>query len=155
MLSWWSATSFSIHSCSTILLIASRWCRIDRDVQSNGMNWMYRHCSRADHSFSKEITDTVNNKATLWIEQGSSRRGDNFIAVRGYPKVSGLAVRSENCKWYNSLPIGAVVSLFCELACEFCLRNRLCCFPTSVYCCKSIFGYRLSPETFRYTLVIN
>jgi hypothetical protein len=29
-----------------------------------------------------------------------------------YPKVSGLAAWSENCKWYNSLPLGAVVSLF-------------------------------------------
>jgi hypothetical protein len=31
-----------------------------------------------------------------------------------YPKVSGLAAWSENCKWYGSLPLGAVVSLFCE-----------------------------------------
>jgi hypothetical protein len=31
-----------------------------------------------------------------------------------YPKVSELAAWSENCKWYSSLPLGAVVSLFCE-----------------------------------------
>jgi len=30
-----------------------------------------------------------------------------------YPKVSGLACWSENCKWYSSLPLGAVVPLFC------------------------------------------
>jgi hypothetical protein len=29
-----------------------------------------------------------------------------------YPKVSGLAALSEKCKWYSSLPLGAVVSLF-------------------------------------------
>jgi hypothetical protein len=34
--------------------------------------------------------------------------------TRVYPEVSGLAVWSENCKWYSSLPLGAVVSLFCE-----------------------------------------
>jgi hypothetical protein len=34
--------------------------------------------------------------------------------TRVYPNVSGLAARSENCKWYSSLPIRAVVSLFCE-----------------------------------------
>jgi hypothetical protein len=34
--------------------------------------------------------------------------------TRVYPKVSGLASWSENCKWYRSLPLGAVVSLFCE-----------------------------------------
>jgi hypothetical protein len=31
-----------------------------------------------------------------------------------YPKVSGLVAWSENCKWYSSLPLDAVVSLFCE-----------------------------------------
>jgi hypothetical protein len=31
-----------------------------------------------------------------------------------YPEVSGLATWSENCKWYSFLPLGAVVSLFCE-----------------------------------------
>jgi hypothetical protein len=30
--------------------------------------------------------------------------------MRMYPKVSGLAAWSENCIWYNSLPLGAVVS---------------------------------------------
>jgi len=28
--------------------------------------------------------------------------------------VSGLAAWSENCKWYSSLPLGAVVTLFCH-----------------------------------------
>jgi hypothetical protein len=36
---------------------------------------------------------------------------------------------------------------------SFCCRNPSCCFSTSVYCCKRIFRYRLSPETFGYTLV--
>jgi hypothetical protein len=34
--------------------------------------------------------------------------------TRVYPKVSGLAAWSENCKWYSSTPLGTVVSLFCE-----------------------------------------
>jgi hypothetical protein len=34
--------------------------------------------------------------------------------TRMYPKVPGLAAWSENCKWYSSLPLVAVVSLFCE-----------------------------------------
>jgi hypothetical protein len=36
---------------------------------------------------------------------------------------------------------------------EFCRHNTLCCLSTSVYCCKRIFRYRLSPETSGYTLV--
>jgi hypothetical protein len=34
--------------------------------------------------------------------------------TRVHPEVSGLAAWSENCKWYSSLPLGAVVSLFFE-----------------------------------------
>jgi hypothetical protein len=34
--------------------------------------------------------------------------------TRVYPKVSGLAAWSENFKWYSSLPLGVVVSPFCE-----------------------------------------
>jgi hypothetical protein len=34
--------------------------------------------------------------------------------MRVYPKVSGLATWSKNCKWYSSLPLGTVVSLLCE-----------------------------------------
>jgi len=29
--------------------------------------------------------------------------------TRVYTKVSGLAAWSENCKWYSSLPVGAVL----------------------------------------------
>jgi hypothetical protein len=36
---------------------------------------------------------------------------------------------------------------------EFCHHNPLRCFLTSVCCCKRIFRYRLSPETFGYTLI--
>jgi hypothetical protein len=36
---------------------------------------------------------------------------------------------------------------------EFCSYNPLRCFSTSVFRCKRIFRYRLSPETFGYTLV--
>jgi len=56
--------------------------------------------------------------------------------TRMYPKVSGLSAWSDNCKWYTSLPLGAVVSLFCDSqSSEFCRHNPLCCFSTSVYCC--------------------
>jgi hypothetical protein len=33
---------------------------------------------------------------------------------RVYPEASGMAAWSENCKWYRSLPLDAIVSLFCE-----------------------------------------
>jgi hypothetical protein len=47
------------------------------------------------------------NSYTTECSQGSK-------SIRVYPKVSGLAAWSENCKWYSSLPLGAVISLFCE-----------------------------------------
>jgi hypothetical protein len=36
------------------------------------------------------------------------------LHTRVYPKVSGLATWSYNCKWYSSLPLGVIVSLFYE-----------------------------------------
>jgi len=51
-----------------------------------------------------------------------------------------------DCKWYSSLPLGAVISLS-----EFCRHNPLCWFSMSVYCC--LFRYRLSPYTFVCTRI--
>jgi hypothetical protein len=42
---------------------------------------------------------------------GFSRLSVEFRS--SYPKVSGLAAWSENSEWYSSLPLGAVVLLFC------------------------------------------
>jgi hypothetical protein len=67
--------------------------------------------------------------------------------TRVYPEVSELAAWSENCKWYSSLPLGV------SQPSEFCCHNTLCCFSTTLYCC-CLFRYRLSLETFGYTLVI-
>jgi len=41
---------------------------------------------------------------------------------------------------------------FVSQSSEFCRHNPLCCFSTSVCC---LFRYRLSPETFGYTLVVS
>jgi hypothetical protein len=97
----------------------------------------------------------------LWFSHLLTRRVI-FAYPRVYPKVSGLAAWSENCKWYSSLPLGAVVSLFVSRSSEFCFHNTLCCFSTSVYCCccccrrrrrRRCCLFRFSPETFAYTLV--
>jgi hypothetical protein len=37
---------------------------------------------------------------------------NEVVYTRVCPKLSGLAAWSENCKWYGSLPLDAVVSLF-------------------------------------------
>jgi hypothetical protein len=63
----------------------------------------------------------------------SCRRQRRYTRV--HLEVSRLSAWSENCKWYSSLPLGAVVSLFCE----FCRHKPLCCFSMSVYCCLSRF----------------
>jgi hypothetical protein len=70
--------------------------------------------------------------------------------TRVYSKVSGLAAWSENCKWYSSLPLGAVISLFCEsvwwvLSSTFVLLLNMCLLL--------LFHYPLSLETFGYIRV--
>jgi len=74
--------------------------------------------------------------------------------MSAYPKVSGLAAWSENCKWYSSLPLG-LYRYFVSQSSEFCLHNSLCCFSTSNTEGKLILLYRLSPETFGYTLMFS
>jgi uncharacterized membrane protein YjjB (DUF3815 family) len=67
--------------------------------------------------------------------QGHSN-GVSEISIQKFPACS------ENCKWYSSLPVGEVVSLFCvSQSSEFCRHNPLCCFSRSVYFCKRIFRY--------------
>jgi hypothetical protein len=41
---------------------------------------------------------------------------------------------------------------FVSQSSDFYCHNPLCCFSTIVYCC-CLFRYRISPETFGYTLV--
>jgi len=71
-----------------------------------------------------------------------------------YPKVSRLAAWSNNCKRYSSLPLVQLYRYFLSQYSEFCRHNPLCFFSTSVYFCKHISRYRLSPETSAYTLVL-
>jgi len=44
-----------------------------------------------------------------------------------------------------------VYRYFVSQSSELCCHNSLCSFSTSVYCCW--FRYRLSPQTFGYTLL--
>jgi hypothetical protein len=64
------------------------------------------------------------------------------------PKVSGLAAWSENSKWQ-------FYRYFMSQSSEFYRHNHLCCFPTNVCCCCCLFRYRISLETFEYTLVVH
>jgi hypothetical protein len=52
------------------------------------------------------------NRNRQWMAY--TLKHDDVCYKRVYLKVSGLAAWGENCKWYSSLPLCAVVSLFCE-----------------------------------------
>jgi hypothetical protein len=62
--------------------------------------------------FAKFLVRFFTSKCALFTDWGIPC----IIGMKyeGVPKVSGLAAWSENCKWYSCLPLGAVVSLFCE-----------------------------------------
>jgi hypothetical protein len=77
----------------------------------------------------------------------------SFSPYKGVSKSFWTGCLEQELQWYSSLPLGAVVWLFLSQSSEFCCHNPLCCLSTSVYCCKHIFHYWLSPETFGYTLV--
>jgi hypothetical protein len=58
------------------------------------------------------FTVSVSEKKVLKKIIRIKKRRRNKNNTRVCPKVSGLAAWSENCKWYSSLPLDAVVSLF-------------------------------------------
>jgi hypothetical protein len=72
-----------------------------------------------DEEFSLSSSDPVTWKLRN-IEEIKKKKNNNNNKnkkkrhTRVYPKVFGLATCSENCKRYSSLPLGAVVSIFCE-----------------------------------------
>jgi len=59
-------------------------------------------------------TGSVTFNPTTAVVPKQNLNGTPYHLMRVYPKVSGLAAWSENCKWYSSLPLDAVVSPFCE-----------------------------------------
>jgi hypothetical protein len=59
----------------------------------------------------KDVRTDV-RQLSSWRKEGLSLNTQETTKV--YPKVSELDTWSENCKWYSSLPLGSVVSLFCE-----------------------------------------
>jgi hypothetical protein len=81
----------------------------------NGRRHDYRR-KWLNHSTEWTLTGFVTTQKDTVLECLSPYRGvqkKNYTRV--YPKVSGQASLSENCKWYSSLPLDTVVSLFCEL----------------------------------------
>jgi len=61
-----------------------------------------------------------------------------YKRMKVYSKVSGLAAWSENCKWYSSLPLAAVVSLFVSQSSEFCTMT-LCVASQRVFIVGLLF----------------
>jgi hypothetical protein len=63
---------------------------------------------------SRNVVLEINIEKTKYtITSRHPNSGQNHN-MKVYPKVSGLAAWSENCKCYSSLSLDAVVSLFCE-----------------------------------------
>jgi hypothetical protein len=75
----------------------------DRDQWRAPVNWL------VIYSVSQSVGQDVFEQN---YHMGFIDYPDTYTRV--YPKVSGLAAWSENCNWYSSLPLGAIVSLFCE-----------------------------------------
>jgi len=73
--------------------------------------------------------------------------------VNGCSWLWWTSLNAADLPWWNWVWAVSMQSYryFVNHSSEFCRHNPLCCFWTSVYCCW--FRYRLSSETFGYTLV--
>jgi hypothetical protein len=97
--------------------------------------WIIRMISVSIVLFRMKLTiPPYGSMAWCLVEHRTRLYG--MVHTRVYPKVSGLDAWSENCKWYNSLPLGcSCIAVFVSHSSEFCHHNPLCCFSTSVYYC--------------------
>jgi hypothetical protein len=93
-------------------------------------------------------------RITGWLNQRVDCMGEGRNKVRrciqkfpDWPPAVRTANGTALCQYVQ------LYRYFVSQSSEFCRHNSLCCFSTSVYCCKLIFRYRLSSETFGYTLV--
>jgi hypothetical protein len=77
---------------------------------------------------------SVQDKCILTLQQTQS-----FSISAHHTKVFGLAAWSENYKWYSSLPLGAVVSLFVSHSSEFCRHKTLCVAFQRVFIVVSVY----------------
>jgi hypothetical protein len=66
--------------------------------------------------FSKTFLLMRSQKKQIFFLRKWAWRCHIALCRRVHPKVSGVAAWSKNCKWYSSLALGAVVSLFCKPA---------------------------------------
>jgi hypothetical protein len=108
-----SATAYSIYSqlpsvhgeLPSIRNLRTRYVVVTRDLPNMD--------SRVIKKSNRRVQPRSRNRSFIglisWPEEEKS-----FEHTRVYPKVSGLATWSENCKWYSPLPLDAVVSLFRE-----------------------------------------
>jgi hypothetical protein len=88
----------------------------DRNVQRNMKEGgTKKGGQKVDLCFaSRLIQMTTHDTHSKMILKDMGQKGLKIQHRRVYTKVTGMAAWSENCKWYSSLPLGAVVSLFCE-----------------------------------------
>jgi hypothetical protein len=83
------------------IVLQARFLRIDSSfVRDHAVKI---HVWRTKISDTRVFWTSCCYQVTFWV-----------LHTKVYPKVSGLAAFSENCKWYSSLPLGAFASLFCE-----------------------------------------
>jgi hypothetical protein len=107
-----------------------------------------------------EITD-YNDEAIQCVD--TVRYPENFAMKADRDAVETLDIIRGCIQKFPDWPPGArtgtalchyvqLYRYFVSQSSEFCRHNPLRCFSTSVCCC--LFRYRLSPETFGYTLLL-
>jgi L-ribulose-5-phosphate 3-epimerase UlaE len=79
------------------------------DILKNILHLFGSFCNEVQFSMSAITTNLLISSINEYEDASSTY-------MRVYPKVSRLAAWSENCKWYSSLQLDAIVSLFCESA---------------------------------------
>jgi hypothetical protein len=116
------------------------------------------HFLATHYTYWNTLTHTVRNHLKNVGSEVLGKTTTNINKVHDY--IRGCTQKFPDwppgARTANSISLSHQIQLyrnFVSQYSEFCRHNPLCCFSTSVYFCKRIFCYRLSLETFGYTLI--
>jgi hypothetical protein len=152
--------SRSLQSMSRFILAAQSLCQ--SCVYTSVISW---HClkgrgplftNRQENTWSQRSRFKLyfimcTDRARRMLEQPSTFSllvyegvSESFQTGRLEPELQTVQLSATRCSFIAVLWVSLV---------SFAVITLFCCFSTNFYRCRCIFLYRLSPETFGYTLV--
>jgi hypothetical protein len=115
------------------------WCSVK--AQGQLYFYLYQYCLKKSTALAHWNSETVGWNPSLGMDVGGC-----IQKFPDWPPGARTANGTALCHWMQFF------RCFVSQSSKCCRHNPFCCFSTSFYFYKYVFRYRLSPESFGYTL---